>query len=677
MKFSFNLINSFLKPKIDLNISIDLIEKYLTEVKEIGKFANDHILNIDILANRAYDLFSHYGLARELASLYLIKKNEKIALQPLSNANMEFRQSSEQSIRFKNKSGDNLNRYSYIYIKDIKVQESPDELKNLLFSLGIKPINLIVDVTNLVMVEIGQPLHAFDVDMIKGKEIIVAFANKGETIKTFDEKEYKLTNNILTIRDISGPLAIAGVKGGVSSGITNKTKNIVVESANFSEKAIRNTAFYLKIGSDAEKRFKNGVDLDLTIFGLQRFCELYKKYSKLDSYEFFDFKNPLIAKDRKEIVKCSLAQINKMLNINLKTKDACDIFEKLNFQVVKTSKDLICIEKPLFRNDINIEEDLIEEIFRLQDFDNIKRESLSMELKMPRQLNHFDNVKLIRNYLLHNGVNEIASISFVGKNDLLDFYDSSDFPNFVEIDNPVSQDLNFLRPSLNPCLLKALTNNARFSDEVNLFEIGKVYSYGLGSIKENITLGILMFNKDKSLLSQISNLRKIKSLIFNTCGLFCEINFKYINNLNISIYADNDFVGKVFLLDEKIKINHKILQDVLISEIILDNIIIRKIKETSFKNIDKIPYVKRDLSILVPKKISYKDLIDTIQNLKLKSLREIDLIDIYIDKNFKDCISYTFHLQFGASSRTITELEADKDFTKILESLKSQGVFIR
>ncbi len=675
MKFSLNLINQNLKPALTFKLAEKLLNNHLFETELIGKTSYDYILNVDILPNRAFDLFSHYGLARELACLFKIKtgkpikfieyKPKKLALTP------------KPTIRFIDQSDNNLLRYSMLYIKNIKVTDSPAKIKNLLLSLGIKPINLLVDLTNLIMVETGQPLHAFDADTLKNKTIIVGFPLKPEKLETFDGKVYNLDPSILTIRDAAKPLAIAGVKGGLETGIKASTKNVIIESANFSPLAIRHTAACLKIGSDAEKRFKNGLNPQLTSLALARFLELYFKYAPKINFEYYDYQNTsLINQKKPKPINISLSSINSLLNTSFKNQKIKQILKLLGFKIIKTNKKNLTVLQPSFRNDLQNEEDIIDEIFRLMDLKNIKRAPYFSEIKKPMDLAGFKIISQMRNLLLDNGFSEIVSYSMVSKKCLLDFYNENQFADFLKLKNPISLEFEYLRPNIVISLLQAVSKNIRFYDEFKLFEIGKIYYNNKNSIPvEENCLGITIYHKSEDKLKQMSTIRTLKGLINAMVKSWGKPQFIFDQNKELRIFLDSILCGRITYLPQNINQKYKILGKTLMAELFLDKIIRLKPKEKRFHAFNKYPSVKRDIS-LIADSLRYDEIIQILDNLELEYLQNIELFDIYTDMA-KGFTSYTIHLYFGAKNRSITQQEADNEFQNIINILKTKGIKIR
>lgn len=676
MKFSLKLINQYLKPKLTFATVKKLLDNHLFESELITKTKDDYILNIEILPNRAFDLLSHYGLARELASLANIKTNQTVKF--IEYKPKALIQTTKPFIKFIDESSNNLLRYSYLYIKNIKVIDSPPQIKNLLFSLGVKPINLLVDLTNLIMIELGQPLHAFDADAIENNTIIVGFPKQIEKLETFDGQIYDLDTSILTIRDPVKPLAIAGVKGGIKSGINHSTKNVVIESANFSVAAIRHTASSLKIGSDAEKRFKNGLDPKLTVLALTRFLELYFKYAPRGNYEFYDFKNPSLIYPKPKSINLSLANINSLLNTRLTVNHIRKTLNRLCFKIIKANKENLTVKPPYFRNDLHNERDIIDEIFRLMDLQNIKRVTYFSEVKKPIDLSKFKIIKNIRKFLIDNGFSEVTSYSSVSKNRLLDFYKENQFESFFKIKNPISLEFEYLRPTLYISLLQAVLKNIRFFDEFNLFEIGKIYSYDQSLRRhpyEENRLGLALYHKTSDNLQLIKMIRVLKGLIDAICSQWGKVQFVYRASDELDIYLRNVWCGKIMLLSSTINKKYKILGKTLMAELFLDKIIMLEVKKQKLYPFNKFPTVKRDLSI-IPAHFRYEEIIKMIEDLNLNYLQDLQLFDVYIDKN-KGFTSYTLHLYFGLNNRNVTEREVDADFKKIINVLQNKGIIIR
>jgi phenylalanyl-tRNA synthetase beta chain len=360
MKFSYNWLQSFFDKKLPRPEKLaEVLTMHSFEVEDVEKFGKDFVLDIDVLPNRT-DCYSHFGMAREISAILGLKlKEEKGNLEEDKNLK------AENFASIKVVSG--CQRYSAKIIFDAKVKESPDWIKERLEVCGIKPINNVVDITNYVMLELGQPLHAFDLEKIEGKKIIVRFAKKGEKILTLDDEEYDLDKDILVIADSKKPIAIAGIKGGKETGISEKTKVILLESANFDPITIRRGSIKLDLKTDASMRFSHGLDSNLTEIAANRAAYLISeicggKVAKgiLDFYPKKVFPKK---------IKLEIGKVESLLGTKIPKQKILKILKSLGFKV----NQKLIVEVPTFRRDVSIQEDLIEEIGRIYGYEKIEK----------------------------------------------------------------------------------------------------------------------------------------------------------------------------------------------------------------------------------------------------------------------------------------------------------------
>jgi len=342
MIFSYNWLQSYFREKLPTPEKLaEILTMHSFENEYIEKKGSDYILSIDVLPDRAGDCFSHNGIAREISVLL----NKKITYPKIKT-----KETLKNSISVDIENSDDCLRYTALIIKNVKIEESPKWLKEKLEVCGINSINNIVDITNYVMLETGQPMHVFDYDKISGG-IIIRKAKKGEKISLLGGKEYILDENVLIIADEEAPLAIAGIKGGQKAEITNETKNIVLESANFNHKLISTTARRLNIRTDASLRFEQNIDPNLTSYAIDRAASLIglPSSTKIDVYK---------KKLKPWNIKINIDEINKTLGIDIPKKEVEKILKNLGFIV----KENMVIEVPTYRQDVTIPENITEEV---------------------------------------------------------------------------------------------------------------------------------------------------------------------------------------------------------------------------------------------------------------------------------------------------------------------------
>jgi len=420
MLFSYNWLQSFFQDKLPAPKKLaEILTLHSFEVEEIKKNKNDSVFDLDITANRAADCFSHLGIARECSTFLNLK------LQMPNLKITENKDKIDDFIKVSIKNKNDCLRYTGRVIRGIKVKESPKYIQNRLISCGLEPINNIVDAANYVMLELGQPLHAFDLDKINGSRIIVRKAKNNEKIEALDGKTYKLDENVLVIADSKKSLAIAGIKGGKSSAIDNQTKNIFIESANFNRLSIRKTSRKLRIKTDASFRFEHGMDSNMTEMAVDRLAKLITEIAggKIAKNRVDVFSKKVISRK----IKLDLTQVEKLLGIKISKKDIFKILKSLGLEIDNNLK----VKIPSIRPDIIESNDLIEEIGRIYGYEKIVPVFPKLAL-MPAQRNQkIVWQERVKNILKASGFFETYNYSFISKK-IGDYLGN----NLAELENP-------------------------------------------------------------------------------------------------------------------------------------------------------------------------------------------------------------------------------------------------
>ncbi|MBU2082330.1 phenylalanine--tRNA ligase subunit beta [Patescibacteria group bacterium] len=664
MKFSYN----FLKKYIDIKLTPEKLAELLTmhsfECAVFRKTDNDSILDVDILPNRSHDALSHYGLVKEIATL---------TKKPLKKLKTKFREDS------KIKSGDFISvsvteknlcpRYIAKVLTDVKIGHSPKWLKNALAEFNINSHNNIVDILNYVMLEIGQPLHAFDYDKLDGKKIIVRTARKGEKINTLDGGRYDLDEDVLVIADSKKPAAIAGIKGGLETGISEKTRTIVIESANFESGAIKRTSRTLGLNTDAAIRFSYGIDPNLTEFGMNRVCALIQEIipgvkiasGKIDIYP----KKFLL-----RTIKLNLDYLNKLVGENIKPEFVKITLESLGAKIKIVGKKLFFVTVPTARLDLEIEEDLIEEVFRIYGCMNLKGQMPVAAITIPKKNDVNFLINKTRDILTGVGFSEVYNYSFVGDKDISEDYKSK----LIEIQNPASEDFKFLRPELTFGLLKNIKNNFRFFEKVKFFESGKVFS---ASASERLSLaGIYAVKESKENVAgrRFFELKGDLDVLFENLGITdCQYNsavskwwhpgrfahIKYGENFLGIIGEVNPATLAVLDIPGRVAMFHLDFEKLI--EIVEE--------EREFSPISKFPAVIRDISILVGRETKVDDVLNVIHGAGAELVKGVDLFDYYEGEELPEGRkNLAFHIIYQAE-RTLINEEVRHEEEKIKNAL--------
>ncbi|PIW91266.1 MAG: phenylalanine--tRNA ligase subunit beta, partial [Candidatus Nealsonbacteria bacterium CG_4_8_14_3_um_filter_37_36] len=407
MLFSYNWLQSFFKKKLPKPEKLaEILALHSFEVEEVKRVRKDWALDIDVLPNRAPDCFSHLGITREISAIL----NYKLGIG-------EWKLTEDKNLKAKDfvsvevKPRQACPRYTARVITDVKVGPSPKWIRDRLEVCGLRPINNVVDIANYVMLETGQPLHAFDGEKLEGQKIIIRFAKEREKIVTLDEEKYDLDEDILVIADEKSPVAIAGIKGGKLPEIDNKTKIVVLESANFNPKVIRKGSKTIDLKTDASWRFEHGIDPNLTEIGINRAAFLIQKIAKGNVAKgLIDFYPKKVLPKR---IRLDFDYVKSLLGREIPKKEIINILKRLDFKITGVRPLQIEVEVPTFRLDISIPEDLIEEIGRIYGYQRIKATFPTVSLIPPkRNLDIFwENV--IKNILKEAGLTEVYNYSFV------------------------------------------------------------------------------------------------------------------------------------------------------------------------------------------------------------------------------------------------------------------------
>jgi len=683
MKIFYNWLKEYVDNLPKPEKLADLLNMHCFEVKNIEKAKRDFILDIDILPNRAHDCLSYMGIARECAAVANSKVNPSTGGQK-SKLIEDGKIKTKDFIEVEVKDKDASPRYTARVITDIKIGPSPKWMQEKLEAMGQKPINNVVDAANYVMFEMGQPLHAFDYEKLEGKKIIVRRAKKGEKITTLDNETCQLNENVLVIADMKNPLALAGVKGGKKAEISNQTKTIVLESANFNIQAVRSIVRETDIKTEASIRFEYGLDPNLTEEAINRVAQLIGgKIAKglVDVYS----QKVLPLK-----IRLNLDKVENLLGVKVSKKDATKFLTSLGFII----DDSLRVIVPTIRRDIEVEEDLIEEIGRLIGYDNIPSQQafgLVGASKIDDNLAVTNKVKTIFEGL---GFTEVYNVSFVGESDITKF--GVNPAGYLELENPLSVDLKYLRKDLMINLLKNIKDNLRISlkddQGIKIFELGKVYRQENNKPKEEIMLnGIIARRGEKIKGENFYELKGAIDSLLNKLGItdFWYDNYQATPDWTDKIFWQKTGTAEVKVGDEEIgfvgEISPVILSKLNIkAPVAAFNLNFEKIlrlaeEELIYKPPSPYPAAVRDLAILVNPEDRVADVLNVIETAGGELVQDVDLFDMYEGgeipgrkKNF------AFHIIYQSYEKTLTDEEVDKIQRKIIRELeKNKGWRVR
>lgn len=657
MKFSYNWLQSFFKQKLPSPEKLaEILSLHSFEVEKIEKVGKDFSISIDVLPNRT-DCYSHLGIAREISALLGLKMSFDWK-RP-----REGKEKIENWVEVKVKEG--CNRYTGRLIFEPEIKDSPDWLKMRLESCGIKPINNVVDITNYVMLEIGQPLHAFDLEKIEKRKIIVRRAKSGEKILTLDDEEYELNNEILVIADEKKPIAIAGIKGGKETGISKETKLIFLESANFEREIIGRGWRSLDLKTDASLRFEHGLDPNLTEKGVDLAASLIQEIAggkvakgKIDVF----FKKPAPI-----LLKLDPEKTNSLLGIEISPKEQVKILKKLEFKA-KLEKGKISVLVPSFRLDVKIEEDLVEEIGRVYGLEKIEPKFPKISLQPPEKNLEIFWEEFVKNELKGMGFSEVLNYNFLS----LALAEKCGFKKeeLIEIKNPVSFDFQYLRPSLIPYLLRVVKKNLIDFKEIKIFEIGKVFKKEGEKNLEKKMLGGATFGGG---FFQLKG--EIESLI-SRMGItdFWFDSFKpkispllWHPKKSVELKIGEETIGVLGTISKNVLVEMEIEGEVYAFEIDFEKLARLASEEVEFRPISPYPAVLRDISVSVPHQTFVEEVLEVIERKGGRLIEDVDLIDIFEEEERK---TLTFRIVFRAQDRALSSKEVEILMNKIFEGIR-------
>ena len=623
---------------------------------------DDEVIDFELTSNRG-DLLSIIGMAYELGAIY--KKSVK-------DIDLNYQENNEDIKEQFNISIDTPDCTLFLAkkVKNVTIKESPKFIKNRLIASGIRPINNVVDISNYVMLETGQPLHYYDADRL-GDTLIVRNATADEKIVTLDGNERTLSCSDIVIANNNGPVGLAGVMGGLSTEVENDTKNIIIEAAIFDSIKIRKTSKKI-LRSESSNRFEKGLDPKRTYMAIERSCALLEKYADAEIVGGMLMYDETDKSDKTINVTCE--KINKVLGIEIPQEEVISIFKSLAFQV-ETDGNIIKVTVPTRRLDIKIEEDLIEEVGRIYGMDNIKGKLPVL----PSRLGKFDKTKReIKNKLVDLGLNETLTYSLIPQEEVHKFTTAA-FEEILLAD-PMSEDRNTLRYSLLYSLKEVYEyNNARNNSDISIFEIGKSFYKENNEYKENLKLAILMtgnyYLDIKKTKVDFYILKGIVEELLDFLGFGGRYSFQLGNlpkelhpgqSAIINIQGNNlGIIGKLHPNITK--------KDIYVFEIDLDKLLSLHPSRMSYKDIPKYPSIVKDVAFSVDKNMYSEDIEKVIKKAGGKLLTNIEVFDVYVGTNISSSEkSIAYKLTFSDASKTLTDEEVMDVFNKIIKEVESK-----
>lgn len=664
-----------------------------TWAKDYYNVKSDYVLEVDITPNRV-DATSHFGVARDLAA-YLKQAGKPACLKRPSVDAFKIDDNSP-AIEVIVENTEACPRYSGITIKGVTVKESPEWLQNRLKAIGLRPINNVVDVTNFILHELGQPLHSFDAGKVTGNKVIVKTEPEGTKFVTLDGVERTLTDRDLMICNAQEAMCIGGVFGGLDSGVTEQTTDVFLESACFHPTWIRKTARRFGLNTDASFRFERGLDANNTVYVLKRAALLIQELAggKITGALQDVYPEPV----QPYTVEVAYSKINSLIGKVIPVETVKSILLSLEIEIVSETEEGLTLHVPVYRIDVQRDVDVIEDILRIYGYNNIEfsdsvKSNLSYKTATDRS---YDLQNLISEQLCGSGFNEILNNSLTRSA----YYDGlSTYPeaHCVMLMNPLSADLNGMRQTLLFGGLEGVEHNSkRKKGNIRFFEFGNCYDYNVDNKKEDAVLSV--FNEDYRLALWVSGNRvdnnwahpdekssvyELKAYVENILvRLGVPMKKVIFGNLSNDIYsiglsittASGRQLGTMGIVNRKICKTMDIDTEVYYAELSW-TLLMKEVKKTkvTFSDISKFPAVKRDLALLIDKTVQFADIEKIAAESDRKLLKEVSLFDVYEGKNLpagKKSYAVSFYLQ--DEEKTLTEKQIDTIMQKIRTNLETK-----
>lgn len=664
--------------------------------KEYFNIEEDYVIEVAITANRG-DATSHIGVARDLVAVLNTRRNASLEIQYPNVAQLPQINATPISVEVEN--GEKAPRYSGLLLENVKVQPSPDWLQTKLRMVGIRPINNVVDVTNYVLMEVGQPMHAFDADMVKGNRVVVKCLPQNTPFVTLDGVERKLNDYDLMICNSEEPMCIAGVFGGEKSGVSDETTRVFLESAYFDAASVRKTAKQHGLKTDASFRYERGCDPNVTVWAIRRAAFLLQELAGATvGSDLIDvYPNPILPVKIELKFQRVFDLVGKVLSIDV----VRTALLSLDFQISEENENGMTVLVPTCKSDVTRECDVVEEIMRIYGYNNIEIDNkvtscLSYGVKPnPRRMQN-----VVSDYLSDNGFYEIMNNSLTKS----DYYENNeDFPiaQAVKILNPLSKELNVMRQTLLFGGLESIVRNINYKlNDIKMYEFGNVYKLNLdyispedGSVdvkkkySEEKHLSIFMSGnqipENWKLESKAVDFDYIKSYVINilrrmrvemnriqivpsVCGFFSEgLDFVFNNGKTLcsigkigkNVLKKADCKQSIFYAD--------INWSLLVKYYPLINI--------EYADVAKYPEVRRDLALVVEKNVTFAELEKVARNTEKKLLKRVRLFDVYEGKGIPDGMkSYAMSFILQDKDKTLTDKQIDAVMDKLLKNFKNQ-----
>lgn len=687
MVFSYNWLQEYIAQKLSSPQKLaGCLNMHAFEIEEFKQNGDDWMFDVKILPHRP-DAMSHVGLAREVAAIC----GKSLRLPKTATIKPSKGMLAKLNITVADPAF--VPRYSAIVIEGIVIKESPDWLKKKLNALGINSINNIVDITNFVMCELGQPLHAFDYDKIQGHSMHVRPAKAGEKILSLDDHTFTLPEGAIIIEDSGRVIDLAGIKGGKLSGIDQTSKNVILEAANFHGKTIYKTKKFIQYTTPAADLFSHNLDPEATEGALERAWRLAADLCGGKLVQYVD----LYPKKRAKtsiVLEASLAE--KLLGVAIPASAAKHILKSLGCEtVIKKSgaNATLTVTPPFSRRDLAIPEDIVEEIGRIHGYENIEATFPKAEIRLAPENSRLLLQETARNLLAGAGMTETYNYSFVGEKDLERLcYTSAEKRRLTELANPLSEDVKYLRSSLLDNLVKNVAANQKMFSKESLafFETGNVFfaADGEQSIRAPLEAGRVAGILAKISAKQNESFFELKGIIeYLAEGLgIADVEFKELRGASsrerlsfwregtvAEIAARGRVLGSVGEVSPFVLSRHKISRGVAAFQLDTDELAKLATKEKIYEAPAKFPGISRDISLFVPKETKAADALAAIKKQGGEFLRSVELFDVFEGGALtREKKSFAFRLLYQSDKRTLTNQEIDEAHETALKELRTQ-----
>jgi phenylalanyl-tRNA synthetase beta chain len=660
----------------------------------LGRSGSDVVYDLEVTPNRP-DLNSVIGIAREIAAV----TGNELKIPTIQFLNTESEPIGDM-VSVRNDEPELCPRYTARIVRQVKVGPSPDWLKSILEKVGIRSINNVVDITNYVMLESGQPLHAFDYHLLKGigtnpPKIVVRRASEGEKFTTLDGKERALTNQMLLIADETKAVALAGVMGGKNSEINDKTVDVLIESAYFKPQNIRATSKKLELRTDSSYRFERGGDVGICDWASRRCAQLICDLAdgQVLGHSIDNFPKQIESKQ----ITLHFAKTKDLLGIGISHSEQVSFLAKLGLKVIEQTPGVCTFKIPTWRVDLKREVDLIEEVERLYGLEKVPATPPRGAIGTNEFDSVYDQIAKARRILTGFGLNEAQGQTLIAKSEVR----SQKLEEIVSLTNPLSSDMDVLRPSLLPGLIHSLRHNVSHKNyDVALFEIGRVFSNSrdaspkrpdgsashpyleerrvaiaiTGQRNQNFWSGEERGAKFdafdlKGLLEEFLENFGLRGVTFTRCA---ENSSLFLESATI-VLGGKLPLGELGQLSPPLAKKYNLRDAVFLAELNLDQLLARRNTSKSFKALPQFPAIRRDVAMLVSEATTHEAVLQTVKQTKPVNLESVELFDVFRGKNVPEGQkSLAYALIYRSPEKTLTDVEVNSAHIKIVEALKSQ-----